>query len=65
MRLIEWFKVLLVGRVPKPPDPIRALLTRRQNDVADRLGAMKGATRDEVLREAYRRADRSFAARRR
>lgn len=33
-------------------------LTQRQLQVADRLADMKGVTRDEVLAEAYRRADK-------
>lgn len=36
----------------------KAALSKQQIQVADRLAEMKGITRDEVLAEAYRRADK-------
>lgn len=47
---MSWF-----GR--RVPDAVKQKLSKRQLQVADRLAAMKGVTRDEVLAEAYRRAD--------
>jgi uncharacterized protein (DUF1778 family) len=47
-----------------PADPLKVRLTERQLTVAGRLAKMKGTTRDEVLREAYRRADNILRQRR-
>lgn len=51
----EWLDRMLHH---KPiPAVIKQKLTERQLRVADRLAEMKGVTRDEVLAEAYRRAE--------
>lgn len=47
----------LSGRKVTTPTEKREL-SKKQLQVADRLAEMKGVTRDEVLAEAYRRADR-------
>jgi hypothetical protein len=64
MQLPRWLRTLLRGRRMNP-DPVEAELNQRQVQVAERLAKMQGKTRDEVLREAYRRADRIMAARHR
>lgn len=59
MSFLEWLLALLSGRPLQPyPDPAKVTLTARQLEVAERLAEMKGVTRDDVLAEAYRRADR-------
>lgn len=65
MTLREWLMTLLRGQSPPTPNPDKEKLTRRQLDTADRLAEMRGTTRDEVLAEAYRRADRILATKRR
>lgn len=60
-RLMSWFR----GPPPATPNADKQKLTQRQASIADRLAEMKGVTRDEVLAEAYRRADRILAAKRR
>lgn len=55
----DWFrKAFHVGAPEHVPDKVKQRLTDRQESVADRLAEMKGMTRDQVLAEAYRRADR-------
>ena len=61
MNLPDWIKAMLFGISSVRVDPAKALLNRRQIQVADRLAEMKGITRDEVMAEAYRRADRIVA----
>ena len=64
MNLREWLMSLWRSRSePHGPDPVKQKLTARQEGVADRLAAMRGTTRDEVLAEAYRRADRILSGR--
>lgn len=67
MTFREWLRRLLLGQPPKPTTPSldKSRLSQRQIEIADRLAQMQGVTRDEVLAEAYRRADRTLAARRR
>lgn len=60
-RLMSWLR----GQTPATPNADKQKLTQRQASIADRLAEMKGVTRDEVLAEAYRRADRILAAKRR
>ena len=66
MNLREWIVTLVTGKPPAEhtPDPVKVRLSERQADVASRLAQMQGKTRDEVLAEAYRRADRLVARRR-
>ena len=52
-----------LGLEPAGPDPVKEALTERQLNVADKLAKMKGTTRDEVLAEAYRKADKILADR--
>ena len=61
-----WVRLMAIirGTPPHVPDPAKADLNQRQLDIAGRLARMKGVTRDEVLAEAYRRADRIVANRR-
>lgn len=58
MTIREWFRRTFVGPPKAVPDKVKERLTNRQESVADRLAEMRGTTRDEVLAEAYRRADR-------
>lgn len=53
---MSWFR-------RRQPDAVKQKLNQRQLQVADRLAEMKGVTRDEVLAEAYRRADTILKAR--
>jgi len=57
MSFRDWIMTMLYGS-PRQHAPNKAHkeLTRRQLDVAGRLAEMKGVTRDDVLKEAYRRA---------
>lgn len=64
MTLREWLMTLIRGQSPSTPSPEKQKLTQRQLNQAQRLAEMKGITRDEVLAEAYRRADRILAAKR-
>ena len=57
MSFRDWLLHLLGHRAPAS-DPAREVLDRQQGNLADRLAKLKGVTRDEVLNEAYRRADR-------
>lgn len=52
-----------LGLAQAGPDPVKETLTERQLGVAEKLARMKGTTRDEVLSEAYRRADKILARR--
>lgn len=64
MSLKDWIVTLLRG--PRYPyaEREKVVLDRRQVVVADKLARMQGRTRDEVLAEAYRRADQTIARRR-
>ena len=64
MSFRAWLAALL-GHPTPAPDPAREMLDISQRNIADRLGRMKGVTRDQVLAEAYRRADRELARRNR
>lgn len=64
MSMWDWFRARWPGGLQTQPDPAKVTLSERQLDVAGRLAHMKGVTRDEVLAEAYRRADRIVRARR-
>lgn len=57
MRLMQWLAQMFSSS-PHAPKVVKDRLTRRQDDVADRLARMQGKTRDEVFAEAYRRADK-------
>lgn len=59
MSLRRWIASLFVH--PPIPDPARKALDTQQKNIAQRLSRLTGHTRDEVLREAYRRADRIVA----
>jgi hypothetical protein len=63
MKIREWLVKMGIAP-PHVPDAVKDKLTNRQEAVADKLAAMKGTTRDEVLAEAYRRADRILAGKR-
>lgn len=58
MTLWQWLRRTFVGPERHGTDRVKERLTNRQESVADRLAEMKGMTRDQVLAEAYRRADR-------
>lgn len=51
----------LFGRGQRVDDPAHVALDAKQTSLAARLARLKGVTRDEVLAEAYRRADRTLA----
>lgn len=56
MSLRKWLMLLIDGKPQTlAPHGVKERLTSRQLDVADRLAEMEGVTRDDVLREAYRR----------
>lgn len=62
MSLRAWLVSIFRGAPEQDePDPVKDDLTARQAKVADRLARMRGQTRDQVLAEAYRRADRTLA----
>ena len=64
MSFREWLASLFGHRKPAP-DPARQRLDSHQQQIAERLGRMRGSTREDVLAEAYRRADRELAKGRR
>lgn len=51
-----WDKMLGRHQIPQDTEA-RVLLTREEGSQATRLARLKGTTRDEVLREAYRQSD--------
>lgn len=61
--------MLLIPRLPRRrvvrPHLDRYTLERRQQRVAEKIARASGRSRDEVLVEAYRRADRVLAEPRR
>lgn len=62
MKVKEWLQRMFVGKPAVPEsDAVKQRLTDRQSAVADRLAKMQGTSRDAVLAEAYRRADRLLA----
>lgn len=57
MTLMESLMALF-GRTTTPPDaPVRAELDAQQSNIATRLSKLTGKKRDDVLAEAYRKAD--------
>lgn len=65
MSLIRELIDAMFGRHQPPPDTeSRVLLDRQERQTADRLSKLTGKRRDEVLREAYRNADQTYAAKR-
>lgn len=57
--MMQRLRNLFAGQSSDPEfDSVKEKLTVRQEGIADRLAKMQGKTRDEVLAEAYRRADR-------
>ena len=64
MTFREWITSLFGMRKPTP-DPARQRLDSHQRQIAERLSRMRGSTREDVLAEAYRRADRELAKGRR
>ena len=54
MSFRKWLAALF-GHAP-PDHSERVKLDTQQNQIAGRLAKMQGSTRDEVLSEAYRRA---------
>lgn len=66
MKFREWvMEMIFRGPAEPRPDRVKERLTARQEIVAEKLAQMKGTTRDEVLAEAYRRADKILARRQR
>lgn len=65
MKVKEWVVRHLYPPATRTQDPVKEGLTARQEIVADRLARMQGKTRDQVLAEAYRRADKLLARRER
>ena len=62
MSIWEWLMSLFAPEQPPlTPHAVKQKLTERQMETADKLAKMKGVTRDEVLAEAYRKADRILA----
>lgn len=59
-RFTKWIEAMF-GRTPTHTDETRVVLSRTQLAQATRLSKLTGKTRDEVLREAYRKADRILA----
>ena len=58
---MSWLTSLFAPKPPPLPPEVKEKLTERQHQVADKLAEMKGETRDDVLAEAYRKADRILA----
>lgn len=57
MNLWQWWDHWR-GRPPYKSDPeTRVVLTEAEHSQAGRLAKLTGKTRDEVLREAYRKSD--------
>lgn len=65
MKLPEWV-TRMIGRAPTPnvSGEDRAVLGREEDRLAAKLAVITGKRRDEVLAEAYRRADRILGERR-
>lgn len=57
MSLLSWWH----GLTDHKPDLERVVLTREEKSQATRLSKLTGKTRDEVLREAYRKSDAMMA----
>jgi hypothetical protein len=62
-RFTDWIEAMF-GRAPAYKDETRVVLTHTQSEQATRLSKLTGKTRDEVLREAYRKADKILVDRR-
>lgn len=60
MNLHQWLHALLTGKPSPHHDPIKVALDQRQVQIASRLARLNGTTRDKILAEAYRRADRAL-----
>ena len=65
MSLLERIAAMF-GNTPAPLDEDeRVILDQAEGRIAGRLSKLPGRTRDEVLAESYRRADKILAGRRR
>ena len=62
MSLKDWWDGMF-GHRSRPPEDTdaRVILTREESSQATRLSRLTGKTRDEVLREAYRKSDAILA----
>jgi len=65
MTLKEWVAAMLGHKPQTSKDEVHARLDMAQNQIAGQLARMQGKTRDQVLNEAYRRADEILASKRR
>lgn len=58
MSLREWIDRMLGRRQNHIDEGARVVLDQAENQMAGRLSKLTGKRRDDVLAEAYRRADR-------